>query len=248
MNTIGFNTRRKEFSDLRVRQAIAHSVDIDFYTENFLLGYGKRAQGPIPSTSSFFVPGAQAYPFDPKKAETLLDEAGFKRGADGTRFAVRLNPNQSDDIQKFGTFIQQSLQKVGIKADIQLLDNAGYLTKVMKDWDFDLCTDTGTFRGDPGVGTTIWYRSGIPAGTPWSNQWGWKNEQLDRVADAALTELDPAKRKQMYGEFARIANAEIPVWMAMEQVFVSAVSARVRDDHNTPRWTGSSWADVSLTG
>jgi peptide/nickel transport system substrate-binding protein len=36
--------------------------------------------------------------------------------------------------------------------------------------------------------------------------------------------------------------------MAVEQVFVSAVNSRVRNDHNTPRWPGTSWADVWLAG
>jgi peptide/nickel transport system substrate-binding protein len=78
-NTLGYNTRRKELADVRVRRAIAHSLDLEFYGKEFLLGYGKRAQGPVPTTSSFFVPGAApAYPFDLQKAEALLDEAGLQ--------------------------------------------------------------------------------------------------------------------------------------------------------------------------
>jgi peptide/nickel transport system substrate-binding protein len=246
-NTLGFNTRRKELSDVRVRRAIAHSLDLEFYGKEFLLGYGKRAQGPVPTTSSFFVPGAApAYPYDPQKAEALLDEAGYKRGPDGIRLTMRLMPNTSDDIHMFATFIQQSLQKVGIKVDNQLFDFVGYLTHVNRDWDFDLATDTNLWRGDPGVGTTIWFRSGVPKGTPWSNQWGWKSEELDKDVDDALIELDPVKRKAFYGDFAKIANTELPVWMAVEQVFVSAVNSRLRNDHNTPRWPGTSWADVWL--
>lgn len=245
LNTLGFNTRKKELSDVRVRQAIAYALDIDFYAAEFLLGYGKRAQGPIPSTSTFFVPGAApGYPFDLKKAEALLDEAGYKRGAGGVRFSMRLMPNSSDDIRMFATFIQQSLQKIGIKIDVQTYDSPGYIAHVNRDWDFELATDTNLFRGDPGVGSTIWYQSGVPAGTPWSNQFGWKSDRLDKVVAEALVELDPAKRKAMYGEFAKIANDEIPVLMAIEQVFVSAVAKNVRNDHNTPRWPGTSWADT----
>ena len=247
LNTLGFNTRKKELSDVRVRRAIAHALDLDFYTQEFLLGYGKRAQGPIPTTSSFFIPGAgPVYPFDLKKAEALLDEAGYKRGPDGTRFSVRLMPNTSDDIRMFATFIQQSLQKIGVKVDVQIYDAPGYIARVNRDHDFELATDTNLYRGDPGVGTTIWYQSGVPAGTPWSNQFGWKSDELDKVTNQALTEIDPAKRKAMYGEFVKIANTDIPVLMAMEQVFISATAANVRNDHNTPRWPGTSWADVWL--
>ncbi len=247
-NTLGFNTREKGLGDVRVRQAIAHSLDLEFYSENFLLGYGQRARGPIPTNSSFHIPGAAPdYPYDLKLAETLFDQAGYKRGPDGTRMSLRLMPNTSDDIHMFATFIQQSLQKVGVKVDNQVLDFAGYLAHVDRDWDFEMGTDTNLFRGDPGVGTTIWYHSGVPKGTPWSNQWGWKSDMLDKVTDEAIHELDPAKRKALYGEFVKIANTEIPVWMAIQQTFVSAVAGRVRNDHNNPRWPGTSWADVWLS-
>lgn len=245
LNTLGFNTRRKELADLRVRRAFAHALDLEFYSDNFLLGYGKRAHGPIPSSSPFYVAGAAPdYPYDAKKAEALLDEAGFPRGPDGVRLKLRLMPNTSDDIHMFATFMQQSLEKIGVKCDAQIFDAPGYLAHVDRDWDFELATDTNLYRGDPGVGTTIWYHSGIPAGTPWSNQWGWKSDELDRITDAALIELDPVKRKALYGDFVRIANTEIPVWMAIEQVLVSATSVRVRNDHITPRWPGTSWADT----
>lgn len=246
-NTLGFNTRRKELSDVRVRRAFAHALDLDFYSANFLLGYGKRAHGPIPSTSGFYTVGAAPdYPFDLKKAEALLDEAGLKRGPDGSRLKIRLMPNTSDDIHMVGTFIQQSLDKIGVTLDVQVFDAPGYLAHVDRDWDFELATDTNLYRGDPGVGTTIWYHSGIPPGTPWSNQWGWKSDELDRVTDAALIELDPVKRKALYGEFVKIANTDIPVLMAIEQVLVSATNARLRNDHNSPRWPGTSWADTWL--
>src|SRR5262249_15010854 len=100
--------------------------------------------------------------------------------------------------------------------------------------------------GDPAVGSTIWYESGVPAGTPWSNQWGWKSDEMDQIIAKALVEIDPAKRKTLYGNFSNVANAEIPVAMTTEQMFISAVHANVRNDHNMPRWPGSSWADVWL--
>ena len=51
-NTLEFNTRRKELSDVRVRRAIAHAIDVPFFIENFIYGQGKPATGPIPSIST----------------------------------------------------------------------------------------------------------------------------------------------------------------------------------------------------
>ena len=247
-NTIGFNTRHKELADVRVRRAFIHALDLDFYAKSFDYGFSKRAQGPWPTGSSFFVPDVPNYPYDVKRAETLLDEAGLKRGAagPGLRFRGRLMPNTSEGIRQLAVFIQQSMQKIGVRLDMQVLDSPGYMKKVNQEWDFEVCTDTGTYRGDPAVGSTIWYHSGIPPGTPWSNQFGWKNEEYDRLSDEAAIELDPQKRKALYNRVAVIANTEIPVLMALEQLMVSAVNARVRNDHNMPRWPASSWHDTWL--
>ena len=141
---------------------------------------------------------------------------------------------------------QQSMQKVGVRLEMQVMDSPGYMKKVNTDWDFEICTDTGTYRGDPAVGSTIWYHSGIPPGTPWANQFGWKSDEYDKLSDEAAIELDPAKRKALYNRLAIIANTEVPVLMALEQNMVSAVNVKVRNDHNMPRWPASSWHDTWL--
>ena len=249
-NTLEFNHRRKELADVRVRRAIAHSIDVPFFIENFLYGQGRPATGPIPSTSLGFYPAGAAapYAFDRARANALLDEAGFRRGAGGVRFALRLVPIQNgEDVPLLATFIQQSLAAVGIRVEIVNLDIAGALSTVYRDWNFDLATGWHQYRGDPAVSTTVWYRSGSPRGAPWTNQWGWQSDRVDRLTDAAATELDPAKRKQLYAEWTAAVNEELPIWMITEREFQAAVSRRVGNAGNTPRWGSGDWHDTYLT-
>jgi peptide/nickel transport system substrate-binding protein len=245
-NTLEFNTRRKELADVRVRRAIAHAVDVEFFIENFLYGQGKPATGPIPSSSPAFHPeGKPPYPFDKKKSEALLEEAGYKRGADGTRFTLRLVPIMNgEDVPLLATFIQQSLAEVGIKVEIVQLDIAGALSTVYRDWNFDLATGWHQYRGDPAVSTTVWYRSGSPKGAPWTNQWGWQNDKVDQIIDQSASEVDPAKRKALYAEWVKLVNEEIPVWMITERQFFAATSRQVRNHHNVPRWDSGDWHDT----
>jgi peptide/nickel transport system substrate-binding protein len=249
-NTLEFNARRKELSDVRVRRAIAHALDVGFFCSNFLYGFGKRGTGPIPTSSPAFysVPTLQ-YGFDKAKAEALLDEAGLKKGADGTRLSVRLLPAPwGEDIQLWSTFVQQSLSAVGIKVEIVRLDAAGYLTNVYKDWNFDIATGWHQYRNDPAVSTTVWYRSGSPKGSPWTNQWGWTSEAVDKIIDDAASELDAAKRKALYTDFVKAVDTELPVWMAIERQFVTVLNKTLRNHSNTPRWPSSHWADLWLAG
>ena len=85
-NTIEFNFRRKELSDIKVRRAIAHAINVPFFIDNFLGDFAKLGTGPIPSTSTDFYPGGNTpqYPYD--KAKAALDKALRTNPAYATAF------------------------------------------------------------------------------------------------------------------------------------------------------------------
>lgn len=246
-NTLEFNFRNKIIADIRVRRAIVHSINVPFFIENFLYGQGRPATGLIPSASTAFYPegSKQPYPYDVARANALLDEAGYKRDAKGQRFALRLvHINNGEDVPLFATFIQQSLAEVGIKVDIGNYDIAGALSAVYKEHNFDIATGWHQYRGDPAVSTTVWVRSGSPDGAPWTNQYGWKSEKVDKLIDDAASEIDPAKRRQLYAQLVKDVNEELPLWFATEREFYSVITKNVHNDHNTARWSSSSWHDT----
>ena len=170
-----------------------------------------------------------------------------KPGTGGTRFSLKLLPAPwGEDISLWSTFIQQSLGEIGIPVEIVRNDGGGFLKQVYDEHAFDLATGWHQYRNDPAVSTTVWYRSGQPKGAPWTNQWGWEDAAVDRVIDNAATEIDPVKRKALYAEFVKEANTELPVWMPIEQIFVTVINAKARNHSNTPRWGSASWHDLWL--
>lgn len=248
-NTLEFNFRRRELADLKVRQAIAHAINVPFFIENFLGDFAKIGTGPIPSVSTDFYPGADTpqYPYDKARATRLLDEAGLRPGAGGVRLSLRLLPAPwGEDISLWATFIQQSLGEVGIRVEVVRNDAAGFLRQVYAEHAFDLATGWHQYRNDPAVSTTVWYRSGQPPGAPWTNQWGVADAVLDKIIDDAATEVDPVKRKALYADFVRRANGELMIWMPIEQIFVTTITAKARNHSNTPRWGSSTWHDLWL--
>jgi peptide/nickel transport system substrate-binding protein len=73
------------FTDLRVRQALHYGVDFPNVNEAVQGGRTTQATGPIPPTASYYADLARAvthYPFDPRKSEQLMTEAGFAKGPD----------------------------------------------------------------------------------------------------------------------------------------------------------------------
>lgn len=83
---LDFNVERGPLKDARVRHALARATDRKAVANVVWYGFARPATSPIPSSlAAFHDASADNDAFDVKSADALLDEAGFKRNADGTR-------------------------------------------------------------------------------------------------------------------------------------------------------------------
>lgn len=245
---VEINHRRKELADLKVRRAIAHAIDRQFVVNTIFLGYAHVATGPVPSTDpQFYTPDVPVYDFDIEKANALLDEAGYKRNADGVRFKLRLLPAPYfNETRQFGAYLRQALAVVGIDAQLVNNDNAAHIKAVYTDHDFDLAVGPPVFRGDPAISTTILVQSGIPDGVPFSNQGGYKNSELDALIEKASETLDEKARTELYRQFQKLVAEDLPFINVADWTFTSVAADTVRNIADNPRWAVSNWADTWL--
>ncbi|MFH8787896.1 ABC transporter substrate-binding protein [Streptomyces roseoverticillatus] len=77
-------TANKVTGDLAVRRALDLAVDRKAMVDKLLEGAGRAGYGPVPTGSDWFAKGTER-PYDPDKAKKLLDDAGWRPGADGIR-------------------------------------------------------------------------------------------------------------------------------------------------------------------
>ena len=247
-STVEFNHRNPILADLKVRQAMYHGLDIDYAINTIMRGFAAPGRGPVPAAGGEnYTDDVTTYAYDVELAKKMLDEAGYPVKDDGFRFKLRHRPAPwGEYTQLWGEYYAQAMREIGIDVEILANDAPGFLNGVYRDHDFDTANGWHQFRSDPAVSTMVWLRSGQPAGTPWSNQFGWKSDEMDAMIDEAASELDPGKRAEMYHAIQRKAMDEIPVIFAIEHPFISVTSKKLMNHHNTPRWNSSSWYDLWL--
>ncbi|MDQ0317396.1 ABC transporter substrate-binding protein [Amorphus orientalis] len=245
---VEINHRNETLADLKVRQAIAHAIDKAFVVDTVFLGYATAATGPVPeSAKEFYNPDTPSYDFDVDKANALLDEAGYPKKDDGTRFSVRLLPAPFfSETRAFGQYLRQALAAIGIDAELVNNDTPAHLNAVYKEHDFDLAIGAAVFRGDPAISTTNLVKSGIPDGVFFSNQGGYANDKIDALIDEALETVDTEKRTKLYDQFQVLVVEDLPLINVANWRFTSVASTDVVNMANNPRWVVSNWADTGL--
>jgi peptide/nickel transport system substrate-binding protein len=127
-----FNTHRAPFDDVRVRRAIALSIDRPRLVQAALAGFGRPASGPVAPESPFALAGEAAR--DSRAADSLLDAAGWRRGDGGTR--TRAGKTLSFELLTVGSgdqaveqLVQADLAERGIKMEIRVVEFGSFLSK-----------------------------------------------------------------------------------------------------------------------
>jgi peptide/nickel transport system substrate-binding protein len=225
-----FNLRKPLFQDVRVREAIALSIDRNLLSRTAWAGLATPATGPIPAyQKDNYNPDTRQYPFDPKRAEALLDEAGHPRGGDGVRFTIDHLPNPyGEPDRRSALFFKQALKAVGIELDVKNVDTPTYLRKAFTEYDFDTHSAWYSSFLDPQIGVIrrFWSQS-IKPGTPAANASGFADAQMDEVIGRIIHEGDPAKRHEAILQMQALAQEKLPSINLLELPMFRVYSKRL---------------------
>ncbi len=232
------------FGDIKVRQALSMAFDRATVVDKILKGFGKVAVTELDNTS-LFNETLKPVPYDPEAAKKMLDEAGWKVGADGIREkdGVRLSFKHSmaagDQVREnMQVYFQQNLKDVGAE---MIIDNYPAATL------YGSCADNGIFGKSnfdmmgftnfpPSIDLTsewsdFFLTSSIkdceknPAGT---NAWGLSDPAIDKALGCAITELDPDKRTTCIKEAQKLIYDTYVVLYTYDTLNVFAISNRLQ--------------------
>ncbi|MBS4188693.1 ABC transporter substrate-binding protein [Bacillus sp. FJAT-49705] len=231
---IGLTTTRKPFDNKLVRQAINHAIDKKSIIDAFYGGKADPAVNPMPSSIEGYNDAIEPYPYDLEKAKALLKEAGFEKGFEIDLWAMPVARPYMPEAQKVAEVIQESLSKIGVKANIQTVEWATYLDKAAKgEFDMFMLGWTGD-NGDPdNFLYTLLDKDSIGS----NNYSHYSNDELHDVLIQAQTETEQAKRNDLYKKAQEIIHDDAP-WVPL--VHSTPLLAAAKDVVNyLPHPTGS---------
>ena len=222
---IGMNVRPQiggkdnPLSNSKVRQAMNYAVNKEAIIQIVTHGVGTQMTSFMSSATPLHSGDKPLYPYDLDKAKALMKEAGFEKGFSTSLLVLAGN---QDEIG-IATALQQMWAPLGIKLDLQQVDNASR-TQQYRDGTFTMRESAWTDDiADPNEITSYYvYSPNIQA-----LHSGWKNDEADKLFEASQKEIDAKKRAEQYARIQEIYNADGPIVPLYETPYPVALNKKV---------------------
>jgi peptide/nickel transport system substrate-binding protein len=207
------NMTRKPLDDIRVRQAIAHAIDIRDWSAAFgdfvSPMYGVSPVGYYGALNKEDLPQDWPFTYDPARSKALLAEAGIPNG-----FSVDMFVTEREEYKSNVLIIQEQLRKVGILLNVRLVDHASYHNDIRRDLDAMVMYSSGQPPLTQAV-LNAFYNSAAIVGKPTRNMnfshYGDLGGNADALMAQANEEIDDTKRLALLKQVQIQILQQVPV-------------------------------------
>ena len=198
-------TRRPEFKDVRVRQAMVYAINNTGIVKKIMKGFGTPAGQQGPKGYLGYDPNLTPR-YDLKKAKALMKEAGYEKGFECSMIAPN---NRYVNDAKIAEAVANMLAKIGIRVNLKTMPKAQY-------WDeFDLKVADIQMIGwhadtEDSANFTEYLTMCINTETGYGqyNSGTYCNPRVDELTLACQSETNVAKRTAMLQEIEQILYDE----------------------------------------
>lgn len=230
------DTQVKPWSDPRVRQALSMSVDREAMVELVAEGYGTPGNdSPVNAAYAYFSEGA-AKVYDPEGAKALLADAGYPDG-----LQLELVASEKPGYRSAMAVVLREMAKpAGFDISVKTMDHPTYLDQVWKKGPFYV----GFYNMQPTEGTI--FNLLFTSDASW-NETKWNNTAFDALVSEADRTVDPAKRKELYGQAQALIREEVPALVPVFFDLLGAKAAYVENYQQHPRGANYALHRVSLS-
>ena len=197
------NTANGALADVRVRKALAYSINREKITEHILRAGQQPAYHLTPPNTGGYNAEARL-PYDPELARRLLAEAGFPEGKGFPKFELLYNTSESH--RTLAVAIQQMWKsELGIEIELHNQEWKAY-TSTREAGEFDILR--ASWIGDYDDPNTFLSLGETDNG---NNHTNWSSAEYDRLIKLAAHTQDPEARKAIFQKAEALLLEEMPV-------------------------------------
>ncbi|RDI37772.1 peptide/nickel transport system substrate-binding protein [Gluconacetobacter liquefaciens] len=252
------NIKRAPFDDIRVREAFIRSADIDGALASVFFHHYRRAGGPLSPTTPFYSPTFEHHAdYDPDRARTLLDQAGWTgRTEDGIRTRdghalvvhIPLKASLSAAERTLWEQVQATARTTGFDVRLENGDDTS-IQEREGHWDYDV--RIGYWNTNTADVLRIVFSSAFlgaaGVGGHHQNEAGFSDPTFDQIVNDALLTTDPDKRRALYLQAQTIAAQNFLQITTYPQSTRLALSRAVHDVRLEPSLNVTSLYDAWVT-
>ena len=259
IENIAFNLGKPVFQDKAVREALYYGMDKQAIIDAIYYGLPRPTESYLPYEAAAFNPDLPKQTYDIEKAKKILDDAGWKPGADGIREknGVRLAFVNSTTAgnhvrEQAQQLLQQSWKEIGAEMTIQNFPPAVMWGDNWMQSKFETAMVGLGFMIGPDADTTDYFHSkSINAqGGNGQNTTQYVNPEVDKLLGEAANTVDQAKRIEIYKKQQEIVRADLPYLPIFQYAMVEGTKKGLEGykpnvNTQTNTWNVNEWKWVS---
>jgi len=236
---IDLNLRNPRLADLRVRQALVYAIDREKLVQSLFEGRQQAALHNIHPLDPYYTDAVTRYPHDVDRAAALLDEAGWRLGADGyrsrngERLEFELMTTAQDKTRELvEVFLQDQWKQVGVAIQIKNEPARVFFGETVRKGRYSGMAMFAWISSPDSPPRSTLHSSEIPTeanGYSGQNTGGWSDAVVDRALDLVRIEFDLAKRRELMATVQREYTEQVPVIPLYLRSQISVVPTRLEN-------------------
>jgi peptide/nickel transport system substrate-binding protein len=234
-----------------VRQAFSMAIDRNLIISTILGNITTAQYGPISSLDAeWYNPNISKYTYNVTEANALLDQAGYPRAANGTRFSAPMVVYLSS--LSFAQVIQQELSVVGINVNVIPVEDVTFFSQY----------ETGptglnpypiaieTFGNGPLPANMFAWTNAADFSPNGQNCGFYNNTQVNQLENEASSTLNSTLAHQLVDQVQAIISHDVPyvfLWSHWKIVAFDSNVQGIVPDSAPVSWYGPGYRDVSFS-
>lgn len=205
----GFNTKKPPFDNKLVRQAVSLAINKQAIIDTVYRSQAARAKSILPETSWAYDKNTPEDIYDPIRAKSLLEIAGYAQGFDMDIWAMPVQRAYNPNAVTMAKLIQADLKKIGVKVKIISYEWSTFLRRLSLGEHQSFLLGWSADHPDPDNFFTPMLSCSQSKTV--NNRTFWCNKEYDQLLQDALETTSMKKRKQYYAKAMAIIDEEVPL-------------------------------------